>query len=51
MGPSTSKGAEMPLRSQTSDAKLKTEVDSGDTAEDSDAGNFCLLIHLSTFSL
>ncbi|XP_046801252.1 piezo-type mechanosensitive ion channel component isoform X7 [Lucilia cuprina] len=37
MGPSTSKAGEIPSRAQTSEAKQKTEVDSGDTGEDSDA--------------
>lgn len=42
MGPSTSKAGEIPSRAQTSEVKPKTEVDSGDTGEDSDAGMFQL---------
>ncbi|XP_037812231.1 piezo-type mechanosensitive ion channel component isoform X1 [Lucilia sericata] len=37
MGPSTSKAGEIPSRAHTSEAKQKTEVDSGDTGDDSDA--------------
>lgn len=42
MGPSTSKVGEIHSRAHTSETKQKTEVDSGDTGEDSDAG-MCLL--------
>lgn len=40
MGPSTSKGGEIPSRAFASETKQKTEVDSGDTGEDSDAGMY-----------